>query len=242
MFALLLPPSHLYHYSNQPHLPLPRDFTKPQPVSTLMPCPAPPRPPCAPGLIIIHRVFLGPGAMLCNPQALPGPQSWSQGEQPGQQEAQATPSTTTEGWGQGPATQTSLPTLIQQQSCRGPLGSQATWGRCHLPQELSQHWALGSAAWGGCRSSPVLEPPCQEWPKSGLRPKMSLGKGGRRIENTDMNIPGKHGTEGPDAGGHKPQPAVASTASHGHCQRSHNARPIPNCVGSFLQPHPQPGC
>lgn len=49
----------------------------------------------------------------------------------------------------------------------------------------------------------------------------------------NMNISGKHRAEGPDTGGHKPQPAVASTASHGHCQCSHKARPIPSWVGSF---------
>lgn len=68
--------------------------------------------------------------------------------------------------------------------------------------------------------------------KAWVRTKNEFGEG-RRIENRDMNIPGKHKAEGPYSGGHKPQPAVASTASHGHCQRSHNARPIPSWVGSF---------
>lgn len=52
-------------------------------------------------------------------------------------------------------------------------------------------------------------------------------------ENRNKNIPGKHRAEGLDTGAYKPQPAAASTASHGHCQRSHKARPSPSWVGSF---------
>lgn len=68
--------------------------------------------------------------------------------------------------------------------------------------------------------------------KAWVRTKNEFGEG-KRTENTDMNIPGKHKAEGPDAGGHKPQPAAASTASHGHGQHSQNTRPIPSWVGSF---------
>lgn len=72
----------------------------------------------------------------------------------------------------------------------------------------------------------------QQRPKRGSKPKISLGKGGRGIENTDTKVLGKRRSEGLDAGGHKPQPAAASTALHQHRRRSHNARPATSRVGS----------
>lgn len=72
----------------------------------------------------------------------------------------------------------------------------------------------------------------QQWPKRGEEPKINLGKGGRGIENIDTNVLGKGRAEGLDAGGHKPQPAAASTASRQHRQRSHSARPATSGVGS----------
>lgn len=174
----------------------------PHPASTPAPCPAAPRPPYELGLFIIHRASLrtGPGATLCEPQALPGPQSWSLGEQPWQQGHKPPPSTTMEGWAQGPAPGTSPPILTQQQGCQGPPGSLAVLAGV-LPSpgqgkagpawpRIGQLWELGSATGGGCRRiGSVQEPPRSATAKAWVETKNKFGEGRERDR--------KHRHEGP---------------------------------------------
>lgn len=63
---------------------------------------------------------------------------------------------------------------------------------------------------------------------TGQNPKQVWGRVGEGWK-TDTNVLGKWRTEGPAAGGHKPQPAAASTVSH---QRPHSARPATSQAGS----------
>lgn len=126
-----------------------------------------------------------------------------------------------------------LPRPAGEPGCagRGCCWPQSSEGRAR--QELPGHASASSGNWAGCRRmGSVQEPPRSATAKAWVRTKVSLGKGGRGIENTDTNVLGKRRAQGLDVGGHKPQPAAASTASRQHRRCSHNARPATGRVGS----------
>lgn len=133
---------------------------------------------------------------------------------------------------------------MRQQSCRGPRGSlgipcchpQSSEGRARQDCLATGRPALGAGRCSGGvdagRRALSRRHLARQRPKRGSEPKINLGKGGRGIENTDMSVLGKRRAEGLDAGGHKLQPAAASTASHQHHWRSHTTRPVTGRVGS----------
>lgn len=150
--------------------------------------PAAPRPPYELGLFIIHGVSLGTGATPCDPQALPGPQSWSPGEQPWQQSHTPPPQHHHGGLGTKPSSRdepthphpaTEVPKPTGEPGCAGR-------GCCHPPSSegrtrqdpLATHWP---ALRTGCRrTGSAQEPLSSATAKAWVRTKNKFGEGRER--------------------------------------------------------------
>lgn len=118
-------------------------------------------------------------------------------------------------------------------------GAKLHWEGVAIPRRSAsiRHWAVQHGAGAEAALSwSHLAKKAKAWGRT----KNEFGEGREKDKKHRHKHPRKHRAEGPDTGGHKPQPAAASTASHGHCQYSHNARP--SWVGSFPLVSPQPGC